>query len=145
MLERSCAACHVAGVARPFYAKLPLVSSLVEHDVSAGLRDFDFASGFPAVDRPVPEPVLAKIEREIVDGEMPPLPYLAMHWNAALGSANKQLVLAWVQDSRARQATPGAARGDERAADPAAAGDPPPRPAESGARREALPRQEILR
>jgi cytochrome c peroxidase len=109
LLGQSCASCHVAGVPRPYYAKLPLASRLIEHDVSEGLRQFDLAAAFPADAAPAPEPVLAKIEDEIVEGEMPPLQYAAMHWNAVLGSADKQLLLAWIKDSRARQAAPGTA------------------------------------
>jgi cytochrome c peroxidase len=107
LLGQSCASCHVAGAPRPYYAKLPLVSRLIERDVSEGLRQFDLAAAFPADAAPAPEPVLAKIEDEIVEGEMPPLQYVAMHWNAVLGSADRQLLLAWIKDSRARQAAPG--------------------------------------
>ncbi len=108
VLERSCAACHVAGVRPPFYAKLPLASMVVERDIKEGLRAFDLGAGFSEVGlAPVPEPVLAKIEYALAEGEMPPLPYLLLHWNAALGQGQRQLLLAWVQDGRARQAAPG--------------------------------------
>jgi cytochrome c peroxidase len=108
VLEESCADCHVSGVRRPFYGSLPVARTIIERDVQAGLRDFDLASGFaPAVAGPVPEPVLARIEREVVAGEMPPAAYLALHWNAALGGEKKGAVLGWIKDQRAAQATPG--------------------------------------
>jgi cytochrome c peroxidase len=108
VLEGSCASCHVAGVKRPFYAGLPVAKTIIERDVKEGLRDFDLASGFAsAAAGPVPEPVLAKIEREVAEGEMPPASYVAFHWNAALGSEKKDAVLAWVKEQRAAQAAPG--------------------------------------
>ncbi len=108
VLEGSCSSCHVPGVPRPFYAALPVARSIVERDVTVGLRDFDLARGFaPAAAGPVPEPVLAKIEREVQSGDMPPTPYVALHWDAALGGEEKQAVLDWVRTQRAAQAAPG--------------------------------------
>lgn len=105
VLERSCASCHVPGVPAPFYAALPVASGIISRDIALGLRNFDLAAGLAS--QPVPEPVLARIEREVAGGEMPPLPYVALHWNAALGTANKDAVLSWVKASRAAQAAPG--------------------------------------
>jgi cytochrome c peroxidase len=107
VLEQSCASCHVAGVKAPFYASLPVASRIVKRDIENGLRQFDLAAGFaPAAGGHVPEPVLARLEREIEGGEMPPLPYVAMHWNARLG-AQREAVLGWVKQARAAQAAPG--------------------------------------
>ena len=107
ILEGSCASCHVPGVKPPFYAGLPVAKTIVERDVREGLRSFDLARGMANATGPVPEPVLAKIEREVKDGEMPPAPYVAMHWNASLGGEKKDAVLAWVKAERAAQAAPG--------------------------------------
>jgi cytochrome c peroxidase len=107
-LETSCASCHVPGVKTPFYAKLPVASSIVEGDIEAALRDFDLARGFaPAAGGPVPEPTLARIEREVAQNAMPPLPFVAMHWNARLDQGQRQALLDWVKDARAAQAAPG--------------------------------------
>lgn len=107
VLEKSCASCHVAGVKAPFYASWPLAKGIIRRDIERGLRDFDLAAGFaPAAEGSVPEPVLAKIEHEVREGEMPPLPYVAMHWNAGLGK-ERAAVLSWVDETRAAQAAPG--------------------------------------
>ncbi len=108
VLEKSCASCHVPGVKAPFYASLPVARTIIKRDVDLGLREFDLAAGFaPATAGQVPEPVLAKIEREVAAGEMPPLSYLAMHWNSGLGGAKKDAVLSWVREARAAQAVSG--------------------------------------
>jgi cytochrome c peroxidase len=108
VLEESCASCHVAGVKPPFYASWPVAKTIIERDMKQGLRDFDLGTGFaPALAGPVPEPVLAKIEREVKDGEMPPASYVALHWSAALSSEKENALLAWVEEERAAQAAPG--------------------------------------
>jgi cytochrome c peroxidase len=38
---------------------------------------------------------------------MPPAAYIALHWNAALGGAKKNAVLAWIKEQRSVQAAPG--------------------------------------
>jgi cytochrome c peroxidase len=108
VLEQSCASCHVAGAKRPYYASWPVAKTIIENDVKEGLRDFDLGRGFAAAAAgPVPEPVLARIERQVAAGEMPPVPYVALHWNAALDAEKKNAVLAWVKEERAAQAAPG--------------------------------------
>lgn len=108
VLEESCASCHVAGVKPPFYATWPVAKTVIEKDMKEGLRTFDLGRGFAAAAAgPVPEPVLARIEREVKGGEMPPPPYVALHWNAALGAEKKGALLAWVGEERAAQAAPG--------------------------------------
>ncbi len=107
VLEQSCADCHVPGVKPPFYAALPVARTIVARDMKAGLRDFDLERGIAASSGgPVSEPVLAKIEHVVAAGEMPPTPYLLMHWNAALGG-QKDVVLKWIGEQRAAQAAPG--------------------------------------
>lgn len=84
-LEGKCAWCHVEGVARPFYAALPIASSLIDDDVRKGLAVLDLAKAFHADDRaPVPEPVLAKIEFAVQAGDMPPARFRILHWNGGL-------------------------------------------------------------
>ncbi len=108
VLEQSCASCHVAGVKPPYYATWPVAKTIIQRDIKEGLAGFDLAAGFaPAATGPVPEPVVAKIDREVADGEMPPAPYVALHWNAGLGFDEKEALRAWAREQRAAQAAPG--------------------------------------
>jgi cytochrome c peroxidase len=108
VLEESCASCHVPGVKPPYYASWPVAKTIIQSDMKEGLQSFDLAAGFaPAATGPVPEPVIAKIEREVTGGEMPPTPYVAMHWNAGLGFEEKDAIRAWAREQRAAQAAPG--------------------------------------
>jgi cytochrome c peroxidase len=109
VLEKKCAYCHVPGTERPFYATLPVASSIIEADVQGGLRDANFGSElFPKDGEPVSEPFLARLEREIVDGQMPPARFLALHWDGKLSGADQDAVMTWVYETRARvHALPG--------------------------------------
>jgi cytochrome c peroxidase len=103
-LGRSCGSCHVPGARTPFYAKIPPFSTLVARDVKKGLRGLDLG---PAAKSPVPEPVLARIERQVTEGTMPPGSYRAMHWNAPLGADEEEAIVDWVRAERAAQAAAG--------------------------------------
>ncbi len=108
VLEESCASCHVAGVKPPYYASWPVAKTIIQRDMKEGLAGFDLAAGFaPAATGPVPEPVVARIEREVADGEMPPATYVALHWNAGLGFDEKETLRGWAREQRAAQAAPG--------------------------------------
>ncbi len=108
VLEESCASCHVAGVKPPYYATWPVAKTIIQRDMKEGLAGFDLGAGFaPAATGPVPEPVVAKIEREVAAGEMPPAAYVAMHWNAGLGFDEKETLRAWAREQRAAHAAPG--------------------------------------
>jgi cytochrome c peroxidase len=101
-LGQKCGNCHSGQGELPFYAALPIASSLVKDDIRKGTEWFDMVASFAkAPTEPVCEATLAKIEKSIQDGAMPPRRYRAMHWNGALSVEQKQAVLSWIQQIRA--------------------------------------------
>lgn len=101
LFEANCAHCHVAGTPPPFYASLPGASELIARDMTRGLQNMDLVEALHPGDAPlVAEPVLAKIEREVGMGHMPPATYLVAHWTSRLGSAEKRHILAWIAKTR---------------------------------------------
>ncbi len=107
LLEGECGHCHIPGTERPFYARIPPASSVIAEDVRGGLDAMDLVDAlFPASGGAPAEPVLAKIEFEIAHGEMPPLRYLALHWGAILSADQKDTILAWVRNVRAKTYAP---------------------------------------
>jgi len=103
LLEQKCGHCHVAGTARPFYARIPPMSSVIAEDVRSGLAAMDLLDGLLPPGGAAPsEPVLAKIEFEVSRGEMPPVRYLALHWDAILSADQQNTVLSWVREVRAK-------------------------------------------
>lgn len=103
IIGQKCANCHSTEVDRPFYAALPPAKQMVERDIRAGTRELNYLEALlPPDNQPVSEVVLAKTEYVLHKGEMPPLKYLALHWNGALSGAEKQALLDWVRDARAK-------------------------------------------
>jgi cytochrome c peroxidase len=101
-LSQKCGNCHSAQGELPFYAALPVASSLVKDDIRKGTEWFDLVATFAqAPTEPVCEATLAKIEKCLQDGAMPPHRYRAMHWNGALSATQEQAVLTWIQQVRA--------------------------------------------
>ncbi|MCL5098429.1 MAG: heme-binding domain-containing protein, partial [Candidatus Omnitrophica bacterium] len=103
VFEAKCAHCHVAGTPAPFYASIPGVSALISEDITDGLRAMDLvAELFPGDDAKVSEPALAKIEREMIHGDMPPAIYLVAHWTSGLSDSDKADIHQWVELMRAQ-------------------------------------------
>lgn len=102
-LGQKCGNCHSAQGKLPFYAALPGASSLVKDDIRKGTEWFDMVATFAtAPTQPVCEATLAKMEKSIQDDAMPPRRYRAMHWNGALSTGEKQAILSWIQQVRAK-------------------------------------------
>lgn len=103
LFEAKCAHCHVPGTPSPFYAKLPVASTVIAKDIDGGLRNMDLVAELrPGENARVSEPALAKIEREVTLGHMPPATYLAAHWTSSLTAAEKAEIREWIAKSRAR-------------------------------------------
>jgi cytochrome c peroxidase len=101
ILGQKCGNCHSAQGNMPFYASLPLASSIVKGDIAKGKKWFDMAAAFSKTPgQPVDEATLAKIEKAIQDGSMPPLRYLALHWDGGLTKQENETVLNWIRQQR---------------------------------------------
>lgn len=102
ILQGKCSHCHTTDAGLPFYASFPLAKSMIQQDVDTGLRYMDLGEGFDAKRKAATEVTLAKIEHSIEQNTMPPLPYVAMHWNASLSSADEKAILSWVRGTRVK-------------------------------------------
>lgn len=97
-----CDYCHAQGRDLPFYFKLPLAHTLMERDLTQGLRHFRIEPVLEAFEqgKPPSEEQLSRIEEVILQNRMPPAQYLLLHWHAYLTAADRQAVLTWVADTR---------------------------------------------
>jgi cytochrome c peroxidase len=103
IVGNKCVDCHSKETHFPFYAKLPIAKQLMAYDILMGNRHVNYAQElFPAGDKPVSEPVLAKTERIVADNAMPPFRYIALHWKAGLTTAERETILNWVRTVRAK-------------------------------------------
>lgn len=108
ILESRCASCHVDGLEVPFYARVPGASALIRTDVERGLASLNLVAALvPDAKAAQSEVALAKIERQIRAGEMPPARYLALHWNAAVRGRDKEAVADWIRETRVALYAPG--------------------------------------
>ena len=99
-----CADCHTAEPSLPFYAEFPVAGDLVKKDAADGYRAFDVQPMMQALadDSKVSEVDLAKVEKVILDGTMPPAKYYMVHWGANVNGEEQQMALAWAKEARAK-------------------------------------------
>jgi cytochrome c len=83
ILVAKCADCHSSETRWPVYARVAPGSWLIERDIVEAREKMDLSQweGMPTEKRAT---LMAKIAQETKKGDMPPLPYLAVHWRAAL-------------------------------------------------------------
>ena len=101
LFETKCVDCHSEDTDKPFYARIPIVSSIIANDVKRAKERLNIPKECfgPA---PVSEAVLAKIQHVMDDDTMPPSDYRLMHWGSGLASDEKAALLAWIRNARAK-------------------------------------------
>lgn len=95
--------CHSAQAKLPFYSKLPIIKTILKKDIKNALRqiDLDEAVGSISKRSPIGKVELAKIEKSILDGTMPPHEYTMFHWRSPMSENKKEVMLKWVKEHRA--------------------------------------------
>jgi cytochrome c len=83
VLVAKCADCHSSETRWPVYARVAPGSWLIERDIVEARRKMDL-SRWEEMPADKQEVLTAKIAQEAKSGEMPPLQYLVLHWDAKL-------------------------------------------------------------
>jgi mono/diheme cytochrome c family protein len=102
LFARSCASCHGAASALPWYHALPLVRGMIDDDIAKARRTVDMSHDFPFRGRGTPAEYLDAVDEVVSQGSMPPLRYRMMHWGSALDAEERDRVRLWVERSRRR-------------------------------------------
>ncbi|HQL72648.1 MAG: Cytochrome c551 peroxidase precursor [Planctomycetes bacterium ADurb.Bin126] len=102
-LQAKCSHCHTDDAGLPFYAALPGAGGIIRGDVERALRYLDLPASFEAADGRIGEVALAKMEHALAHNTMPPVQYLAMHWDSALSGEERQKLTDWVVQTRVKQ------------------------------------------
>jgi len=89
VLVAKCADCHSSETKWPIYARIAPGSWLIERDIVRAREEMDL-SHWEQLPAEKQETLKAKIVQEAKSGDMPPLQYLALHWNAKLSSGDVQ-------------------------------------------------------
>jgi cytochrome c peroxidase len=102
-LQTSCADCHTQGLTQyPFYFNLPVAKDIIAKDIEEAQEEFLLDQAKLTGAEPFRDAELAKIKRVLIEGEMPPLKYTALHWNAIVGSEQKKELLAYIDGQNPR-------------------------------------------
>jgi cytochrome c len=89
VLVAKCADCHSSETRWPVYARVAPGSWLIERDIVEARKKMDL-SRWEEMPVETQDVWAAKIIQEVKKGDMPPLQYLALHWNAKISSADVQ-------------------------------------------------------
>jgi cytochrome c len=89
VLVKKCADCHSSETRWPVYARIAPGSWLIERDIIEARKKMDL-SQWEQMPGDKQKVVTAKIFEEAKSGEMPPLQYRLLHWNAKLSKADVQ-------------------------------------------------------
>jgi len=89
VLVTKCADCHSSETRWPVYARIAPGSWLIERDIVEARKKMDLSQWekLPADRQDV---LVAKVIQEAKSGDMPPLQYRLLHWNAKLSKADVQ-------------------------------------------------------
>jgi cytochrome c len=87
VLVAKCADCHSNATRWPVYARMAPGSWLIERDIVEARKKMDL-SRWEEMPVETQEVWMAKIVQETKRGEMPPLQYLALHWDAKLSEGD---------------------------------------------------------
>ena len=110
VFETKCLDCHTRNTVYPWYFNLPVANSVIMEDVNAGINALNLDETFSKPPgSPLSPDALSEIEEVIQSGEMPPLKYTALHWNAFVSAGEKEAILSWIQEARKSSAVTGVA------------------------------------
>ena len=99
IFESKCMDCHGAVKTLPLYSRIPGVARVLSDHRRDGRRLWEISQGFPFGGEKTLLDQLDEIEVVLTQGEMPPIEYLVMHWNARVSSNDLEKILHWVHES----------------------------------------------
>jgi cytochrome c peroxidase len=101
--QNKCVDCHSPNMTRmPIYANFPIAKDLIAKDIEKAIQRFVLIKEIYNGEIPLTPLMLARLESVIRNNEMPPALYLSMHWNGSLTQAEKQTILDWISEERAK-------------------------------------------
>ncbi len=99
IFEAKCFDCHSNQTKFPIYYKIPGVKQLIDKDIKDAQKHLNLNKDFPFISHETPIKDLKSIAEEIEEGDMPPLKYKIIHWNAFITDEEKQTIKSWTEAS----------------------------------------------
>lgn len=102
--EKGCDYCHTPSADLPFYASFPIAKQLMEYDIRLGYQSFNLEPVRASLieDKAVSQSDLNKIEWVMQHKTMPPTRYVALHWAGQVDEQDRETLLGWIAQQRAR-------------------------------------------
>lgn len=102
IFKTSCLPCHSAQLPLPWYGRLPGVQKEMKEEFAHAVEDLDLDAEVYVAGKSLSPETLKNIEKVVKRGKMPPKSYVALHWKARLSKSERDAILNWIQDERAR-------------------------------------------
>ena len=96
---KGCFDCHTDRTRFPWYHKLPVIRGMIDSDIRGAQKRLNMSSGFPFSKRGNVADDLVSIHDELKSGDMPPLGYRFMHWDAKPSQAEADSIYNWINHS----------------------------------------------
>ena len=105
IFQNKCVDCHSPGMTRmPIYAEFPIAKQLMAKDIEKASARLMLSKQLYSGETSFTPLMLARLEGVIRNNSMPPNLYLLMHWTDNLTVDEKQSILGWIEDERAKSA-----------------------------------------
>ncbi|MBI5637786.1 MAG: heme-binding domain-containing protein [Nitrospinae bacterium] len=98
IFKRVCFDCHSEQIRYPAYYVIPGIRQLIDHDIREAREHIDMNADYPFKGHGTPLKDLKAIQKEMEEGDMPPLRYKITHWKERLTGEEKQIILRWATD-----------------------------------------------
>lgn len=93
---KGCFDCHTNRTRFPWYHKLPVIKGMIDSDIRNAQKRLNMSSGFPFSKRGNVADDLVSIHDELKGGDMPPLSYRFIHWDAKPSQAEADSIYNWI-------------------------------------------------
>ena len=103
VLDHSCANCHSYNTYWPWYSHVAPASWLVVSDVNEAREEMNLSDWAAAKEADQVDHV-HEICKQVTKGDMPPLQYTLLHWDARLTAADKKTLCDWSDAELKRRA-----------------------------------------
>jgi cytochrome c len=96
LLVEKCADCHSENTHAPWYSNFAPASWLMERDIIKGRKHMNLSS-WETLTPDQQQTLIAKIVQQTHSGNMSPLQYRLIHWNARITNVDQQTLTAWAR------------------------------------------------
>ncbi|TDQ56493.1 cytochrome c peroxidase [Mesocricetibacter intestinalis] len=108
LYKNGCQYCHTPSAELPAYKHVPGISGQMRQDIAEGNRVFRLDRLFEGMQDPdkLSEADLAKLERVLLNDEMPISSFLHLHWGSRPDEEEKAILFDWIHAQRAAHFLP---------------------------------------